>query len=233
MIKKILFWGKTWGYVELMKKPFLILFSPLITRLHGRHVFKLDGKKYNLFYHRYNFTWTKERGVEIPVAIREVKTCKGRVLEIGNVLSHYFKADWDIVDKYEKGKRVLNEDIVNFKPKEKYDLIMSVSTFEHIGWNEDGDKSKSAEKIELAFNNVKKNCLKKGGRIIISVPIGWNPQMDALIDENKLNFDKMLFIKRGGARRWVQVPKEVGIRCKYKKPYPYANCVFFGEYKKN
>ena len=231
LMKEAILWGKTWGYLELLKKPFLFFFSPIIVNFHPKHQFKINEKKYNLFYHRYNFTWTKERGIEVPFAINEIKNCKGNVLEVGNVLSHYFTPKWDIVDKYEKDKKVINEDIVDFNPKKKYDLIISISTFEHIGWDEE-DKSKSADKIEAAFNNLKQNCLKENGKIIISVPIGWNPHMDSLIKSNKLNFKKMIFMKRVGSRKWISVPKEIGIKCKYKKPYPYANCVFFGEYEK-
>ena len=55
----------------------------------------------------------------------------------GNVLLHYFPADHEIVDKYEKGDGIVNEDIVNFRPGKKYDLIVSISTLEHISWNEE------------------------------------------------------------------------------------------------
>ena len=44
------------------------------------------------------------------------------LLEIGNVLSHYFKWDHDVVDKYEKVEGVINEDVVDFRPSKKYDI---------------------------------------------------------------------------------------------------------------
>ena len=36
-----------------------------------------------------------------------------------------------------KTGRVINEDITYFQPNHKYDLIVSISTFEHIGFDED------------------------------------------------------------------------------------------------
>jgi len=51
------------------------------------------------------------------------------------VLSHYFAVKHDIVDKYEIAPSVVNEDLVNFKPGKKYDLIVSISTLEHVGWD--------------------------------------------------------------------------------------------------
>ena len=32
--------------------------------------------------------------------------------------------------------RVINEDIVDFSPSKNYDLIVSISTMEHVGWDE-------------------------------------------------------------------------------------------------
>ena len=231
-IKKIKEWGNRWGYWTLFKKPFLILFSPIITRIHPRHTFYIDKKGYDLFYHKYNLTWTKERGVEIPYTIQAIESCEGNVLEVGNVMSHYFKPRWTIVDKYETAKDVINEDIDTFKPKIKYDLIISISTFEHIGWDEDGepDPMKSKDKIMSCFNNLKHNCLNKKGKIIISIPIGWNPGIDNLFFENKFKFNKIRYVERIGPRQWIQVPMKAASKCKYGKPYPYANCLAIGEY---
>lgn len=58
------------------------------------------------------------------------------MLEVGNVLSHYFPIHHDIVDKYEVCPGVINQDIADFLPQEKYDLILSISTVEHVGWDE-------------------------------------------------------------------------------------------------
>jgi len=231
-IKKIRAWGNRWGYWTLFKKPFLILFSPIITRIHPKHTFYIDNKKYNLFYHRYNLTWTKERAVEIPYALSKIQSCKGSILEVGNVIQNYISPTWTIVDKYEKAKGVLNEDINTYKPKNKYDLIMSISTFEHIGWDEDGepDPMKSQDKIMTCFNNLKKNCLNHKGKIIISIPIGWNPGIDNLFFNNKFKFNKIRYIERIGPRQWIQVPMKSAKKCKYGKPYAYANCIAIGEY---
>ena len=48
----------------------------------------------------------------------------------------YYKFEHDIVDKYEKKKGIINQDIVDYKPDKKYDLIISISTLEHVGWDE-------------------------------------------------------------------------------------------------
>jgi hypothetical protein len=56
---------------------------------------------------------------------------KGKVIrKIGNVLSHYVISDHVIVDKYEFGNSILN-----YSPGTKFDLIVSISTFEHLGYD--------------------------------------------------------------------------------------------------
>jgi len=94
-----------------------------------------------------------ERAVEIPIIWHIVRENKGkRILEAGNVLSHYFRVDHDIVDKYERAEDVINEDVVNFQPSKKYDLIVSISTLGHVGWDEN---PKEPSKILKAIEHLK------------------------------------------------------------------------------
>lgn len=209
-----------------------MVFAPLIVRFKKKYFFIFDNNKYELFYHRYNYTWAKERAVEIPIAMGFIASTNGRIMELGNVLSHYFKPTWDIIDKYEKGGGVLNEDIETFSPKEKYDLIVAISTFEHIGYDFELDKSYSAEKIKSSFNNLKFNCLKKGGKLIITTPIGWNSQMDEITFNNLLHFKKISFMKRIKKNQWIQVSQSEAKGSYYAKPFPFANCISIGEYVK-
>jgi Asp-tRNA(Asn)/Glu-tRNA(Gln) amidotransferase A subunit family amidase len=87
--------------------------------------FRFRGKSYRYFRHEYNSTWLHERAVEVPIVYGLVRKHRaGRVLEIGNVLPHYFPVDHDVVDKYEPGERVINQDILDFAPEAGYDLIV-------------------------------------------------------------------------------------------------------------
>ena len=230
-LRKISWFVKRFGLSQVFMKPLRMIFAPIIISLKKKRSFKFEGKLYTLFYHRYNTTWASERAVEIPIAKTFVDNSKGNILEIGNVLSHYFDANWDVLDKFERGEKVINKDVVNFKPDKKYDNIVSLSTFEHIGYDDDSPTN-SREKIIKAFNNVKKNCLKKGGRFLMSVPINYNPHMDKLVSKNAFGFQKQRFVKRFKRDNWREVSKEEAMKCKYGRPFPYANCVFFGEYKK-
>ena len=146
--------------------------------------FIFQNKRYNYFCHLYNCTCLNERAVEIPIVWEMIKNSRGRkILEVGNVLSHYYDFKHDIVDKYERGCGVINEDIADFQPKEKYDLIVSISTLEHV------------ERLPLAMQNLK-DCLNPGGKIIATLCLGYNPEVDKLLKENRLGFDRQYFLKR-------------------------------------
>src|SRR4030042_2245713 len=129
--------------------------------------FTLQGHTYTYFCHKYNTTWRNERAVEIPIMLKIVKNYHGeKMLEVGNVLSHYFSVHHDILDKYEKAAGVINKDVIEFKPSNKYDLIIAISTLEHIGWDE---RPQDPMKILGAIENLK-NCLAPKGRIVVTLP---------------------------------------------------------------
>ncbi len=101
-----------------------------------RGSFALDGEVYPYLYHRRHPTWLNERTVEVPIARRMVERHRGtRILEVGNVLGLYGPREHLVVDKYERAPGVLNVDALDFRDERGYDLIVSVSTIEHIGWD--------------------------------------------------------------------------------------------------
>ena len=119
------------------------LFSNYLSYIYYRlfdksKIFKFQGQFYTYFDHPYNTTLDNERSIEIPIISKFLSENKDdNILEIGNVLSHYFNFEHDVVDKYEKSEGVTNEDVVDFKSSKNYSLIISISTLEHVGWDED------------------------------------------------------------------------------------------------
>jgi len=171
-------------------------------------VFTFQGSKYHYFFHKHNVTWSTERCVEIPIVWKALGEHQGReILEVGNVLSHYYPVKHDIVDKYEVFDGVINQDVVDFRPLKKYDLIVSISTMEHVGWDEDPrDKSKilgEPVKILRALDNLQ-DCLASGGMMIITFPVGQNPQLDKTLAEGRIAFAKRLCLKRVSRNKWVE-----------------------------
>src|SRR2546422_11404174 len=107
------------------------LLSAYYRRFKSGRSFTARGVDYHYFYHAYNQTYCNERAVEIPIVWPMLQQVPPeRVLEIGNVLSHYFPTRHDVVDKFEQAPGVQNVDVVDFRPTQPYDLIVSISTLE-------------------------------------------------------------------------------------------------------
>ena len=213
-------------YNLCFKKSYDFVYCMLLVRLRPPGTFTFQGKPYRYFYNHYNTTWKNERAVEVPIILEEVKFHRGsRILEVGNVLSNYVHFQHDIVDKYDKTTGVTNQDVVDFQPHGKYDLIVSISTLEHVGWSE---KPRDPKKILLAFENLTK-CLASGGKIIVTLPIGYNTYLDKLLKEDKIHFTEQYYLKRiSDDNKWIQVERGEVCEAKYNAPFPFANAVVIG-----
>ncbi|MBX9852896.1 MAG: DUF268 domain-containing protein [Cytophagaceae bacterium] len=201
--------------------------------------FHFNNKTYTYFFHSYNSTWRNERVVEIPIIQEIIKTHQGKnILELGNVLSHYFKTSHLVVDKYESGNKVINQDILDFNTEEKFDIIISISTIEHIGWDE---KPEDPKKILRTFEKLKQ-LLSPGGKIYFTVPLGYNPHLDDLIKNNKITLKQIHYLQRQNNNKipgllqntpsynnfWKEVKLEEIKELTYGHPFPHANIIAFG-----
>lgn len=228
--RKYLDWRLKLWCCDFIRKPAMLLTWLYYKAFCSRKKFIFQGKTYRYFYHLFNYTFLTERAVEIPIAQEAVLSYrKKKVLEVGNVLAHYFDLPHEIVDKYEKGPGVSNEDIVDFNPGKKYDLIISVSTLEHIGWDE---KPRQPQKILQAVKKMK-SLLTKQGSIIVTLPLGQNPQLDRLLNQNRLGFTQKYYLKRiSFSNSWQEVDKKAVTNAIYSYPYAGANGLVIGVFLK-
>jgi hypothetical protein len=143
--------------------------------------------------------------VEIPIFRHLLEYYEGeRILEVGNVFGHYGYYYHHVLDKYEVDNGVINEDIVDYKPEWKYDIILSCSTLEHVGFDEE---QKDPKKFIKAIENIKNNILSSGGILIFSVPFGYNPWMDAILHNKLVRLDDSFYYEEDGWRIMVGVIK--------------------------
>ena len=152
--------------------------------------FELGGRRYPYFYHLANATFRSERCVELPIARAYCARFNGRrILEVGNVLNHYRPFPHDVVDKYETADQVYNEDVVDYKPPEPYDLIVSVSTLEHVGWDETPREPYKVKKAVMHLASL----LAAGGTLVVTMPLGYNDHLDELVRDGALGLSKTFF----------------------------------------
>lgn len=190
-----------------------------------RNKFVYSGIQFEYFLHPY--TWNTERAVELPVAHWFLRQNFGKhILEVGNVLSHYYPVSHDVVDKYEPGIRVINSDIVTFVPRRKYDVVVSVSTLEHVGYDE---QPQNPNKVRTAFDNIFRNVLKPKGILFFTAPTGYNPFFDKYVRSlfNK-SHAKLHFFLRTGNTSWREASWEKIRNAQYNKPFPCANAIVIG-----
>jgi len=193
--------------------------------------FVFQQNKYRYFYHKYNTTWRNERTVEIPIVHRMLQETTGEVLEVGNVLSHYFGIKHNVVDKYERAEGVITHDVTEIQTSKRYDLIISISTLEHVGWDENPDNRElvnDPEKILLALGKLRE-LLKPKGKIVVTVPLGYNPHLDRLLRSGKLRFDKQYFMKRASkGDSWFETDWEKVKNAKFNRRVPTGNAIVIG-----
>jgi len=179
--------------------------------LRGRGSFTWAGRSHRLFRHPYHYTWMNERAVEVPI-FRALLAGHDpvRVLEVGNVLSHYGPVSHTIVDRYEHAAGVVNQDVTEFRPRGELDLIVSISTLEHVGWDEDPrDPDKAARAIEHL-----RSLLAPGGRLAFSVPAGYNPGLDRRLAAGEIDLSELGALRREGGG-WREVDPRAALAGAY------------------
>lgn len=198
----------------------------LVTRLHPLRSFRIGGRRLHYHAAAYNAAWSNERTVEVPIVTEYLRERRGgRILEVGNVLHHYLDVNHDVVDKYEQHPRVRNVDVVEFAPETRYDLIVSISTLEHVGFDE--ERSQPDKPVRAVAHLA--GLLAPGGMLVVTVPLGYNPHLDVALAEGRFAFDEVTYLSRiSRDNRWREVSAAEVRRARYGAPYHAANALAVG-----
>lgn len=186
------------------------------------HAFDFAKRRYRYFCHPRNLTWKNERIVEIPIALAAIAKA-GRILEVGDVLRQYgAKGPRDIVDL--GSETAVQQDVLAYRGG-PFDLIISISTLEHVG-RDDG-----TEDFSRAIAAVKHLCgmLRPGGRLLFTVPVGYNPVLDAWLYSGWAGTNRYM-LRVSKDNRWVECDEHLPRRAQYGVPYRSANALIVGEY---
>lgn len=221
-----------------------VMIEVLLETYSKKEFFYFNNNRLEYFDHSYNNRRLTEREIEIPIiGFYFKKTGIRKILEIGNVTNHYYTYFQDliddkvVVDRYEKGFGVISQDVRDFKSDMKFDLIVSISTFEHMdsdrNRNKDYEKGKSELETYAASNilYVVKNLLKKNGCFIITAPISYAEEWDQTVFElNILNSDFLevksvdtYFFKKISQIEWIQTNLKEAKKAKLNTPFRGVN----------
>ena len=202
-------------FLGYLNRSLLRMISPLAVKLIPKMYFDYNDHKLEYFHHPKNLVWTNERSIEIPIIMDYLKKSSAQnILEVGAVLPHYYpQLQHDVVDKFEKMVGVINEDVITFHPQNKYDLIVSISTLEHVGFEDD---LRDSEGILKALNNLKENCLAEKGRMVITLPLGYNKDVDWYLFNKRLGFSQEYYFKRKNVLNiWEKIKSEEAKKIKF------------------
>lgn len=191
----------------------------------AERTFEVDGTELDYFIHPYNHTWVNERAVEIPLLLRYAgEWNNGDTLEVGNVLSHYFATRHTVIDKYEAAtfRPVVNEDLLEARFDRRFSRIVSISTIEHIGWDED---PREPDKVLRVVPRLR-SLLAPRGEAIVTVPVGVNPVLDEALPEICAGAQKVVCVRRiSHDNEWREATLESALTCRYGEPFYNANAV--------
>lgn len=188
------------------------------------------GRTLTGFNSMYNLTFLNERCVELAVAVDWLRAAHGDGLEVGNVLGHYNIAGHTIVDQFEKAAwyqpfgSVLNVDLFNYTAR--HDWIIAISTLEHVGHDfEPKDPTGARRAIAHLYG-----LLRPGGRMLVTVPTGHNPNLDELLLAGETGASKACTFQRLGRTDWFQTDHIVILP--YGATTEWAEAVWIGEFDK-
>ena len=178
--------------------------------------FTYRGQRLDYFDHPYNSTRANKRAVEVAVALDWLPG-KGRGLEVGNVLGHYGVTGHRVVDLHEQAPGVENLDVLGITGT--YDWIVSISTIEHVRWDAE---PREAHGAAAALHHLEQ-LLNPGGTMLVTVPGGWHPHLDAHLAELD---NGTTYTRHGSGWRATKTPQF--------RPYgattPWAESVWIGEW---
>jgi hypothetical protein len=222
----------------LLRIPRTRLLPPLVWFGHRGATLDFRGQRFQClsFGSPFDYNNNSERLVELTVTtglLREISSTDTgstlRVLEVGNVLNHYAPFPHRVVDKYERANGVENIDLVDLDYVNAFDIIVSISTLEHLGFDE---FPREPGKIEAGVKRMIA-ALRNRGTLIFTVPFGYNPEMDAFLRLNKFGF-QLTFLRRDVRNRWYVIEHQMlsTSRFGYNARYPFANAIAIGTYTK-
>lgn len=199
---------------------------PRMRRRRAHAHFRFEDVELPYAYYLYNQTWRNERSVEVAVAEHFLaRRAPGRMLEAGNVLGNYGRRGHDVVDKYEPIAGLINADLVDFHPDRPYDTIVTLSTLEHVRFDEE---VQDAHGPAYALETLRE-ALASGGEMLVTVPTGYNPGLDDDLHSGRFALGRQTCYRRLNREGdWVEVSLEEALATPYGAPFEAANAIVVG-----
>lgn len=185
-------------------------------------IFTFAGRELPYLRHPYNRAGENMRTVEVPIVQAALRGREwDRILEIGNVLQHYVRIGWPVLDLQERGPGVINADLMAWQPPEPLDLIVSVSTLEHIGHGRYAGLTGETTPAQ-ALARIR-SWLAPGGLALLTVPLGYNETLDRQLVAGALQVDEVRCMRRvSDDNEWAECTLAEALAARRPKRYRWA-----------
>jgi len=169
------------------------------------------------FNHQYNGTINNERAIEIVLAKRYLENYDN-VIEIGAVMPYYGFDSHEIYDPFDPHPKSIKKfaEEVNISNRN----ILSISTIEHFGEGECSSIYKDIEGNKSFLFLNKLNSFSQS--YFITVPIGWNIEMDNYIKNNISEFSWFGYFKVNTDPLW-EICFDLNKIMSFKYGYPFTS----------
>lgn len=186
--------------------------------------FEFDGQELAYFRHRYNRAGENMRTVEVPIVRALVRGREwDRILEVGNVLSHYMRVGWPILDMQEQAPGVINADLMMWEPERPWDMIVSISTLEHVGHGRYAHLTQATPAEALGRL---RSWLAPGGEALLTVPLGYNEALDRELAGGKMPAERVVCMRRTSDRNeWAECSLEEALAAERPAGYRWSTAM--------
>lgn len=179
---------------------------------------RMEVAPVDYFDHPYNKTLTNERCVEVAVALRWIAK-HADFVEVGAVMPYYGHRSHPCVDPFDPAANIR-------KRMEDVDLagrsILSISSVEHIGTPDYGNTVINPAAAIIAL----KHLLNVSAECLITVPVGYNQNLDDWLRDN-LGRLHCFGYHKVGQQSWRYESEPAHLDYAYGHPFPFANYALF------
>lgn len=154
-----------------------------------------ENKQIDLFYHPHNCgentgERTTERSVELALSKKFINNVNNNLIEIGAVTPYYFNTNYQVVDPYDEHPSVTDRKSL-FEIDIHNKNILCISVLEHIGTQDYAGICNNEDPIK-AFKYLTENA----NKFLITIPIGYNSQLQEYIFKNSIKNAKIIYYYR-------------------------------------